>query len=171
MDNSNTLLNDVVHENKEVEVKESESKDIDVMFNGVLDTIGQFRNQITSLNAQIKILEKFVKKEIKHLKKETDKNKQKIKRKPSGFAEPTVISNDLCEFMELEVGSKLARTEVTKFICSYIKENKLDNGRDITPDNKLKNLLGVKPTDSVTFFNIQRHMNKHFIKSNEANSS
>lgn len=147
---------------------ETEGQDIDNMFNGVLNTISQFRTQITSLNAQIKVLEKSVKKEIKGLKKEQEKNKQKTKRKPSGFAEPTMISNDLCEFMHLDPGSKMARTEVTKFVCSYIKQHNLDNKRVINPDNKLKSLLGTEEDEEITYFNIQRHMNKHFIKSQEA---
>lgn len=147
---------------------DNEINDIDNMFSGVLSTISQFRNQITSLNAQIKVLEKSVKKEIKTLKKEQEKNKQKTKRKPSGFAEPTMISKDLCEFMKLDYGSKMARTEVTKFICSYIKEHNLDNKRVIKPDEKLLELLGTKKEEEITYFNIQRHMNKHFIKSQEA---
>ena len=64
--------------------------------------------------------------------------------------------------------SEAARTEVTKYIISYIKENKLqspENKKIINPDNALKSLLKPKKKDEITFFNIQRYMNKHFLKS------
>ena len=68
-------------------------------------------------------------------------------------------------------GSQIARTEVTKFICAYIKSNELttsDNNRVIKPDNKLHDLLGTDEKIQVTYFNIQRFMNKHFIKNKDS---
>ena len=69
--------------------------------------------------------------------------------------------------MNKEKGTKVARTEVTQYIIEYIRQNKLqksDNRKYITPDNKLATLLDVKESDEVTYFNIQRYMNKHFVK-------
>ena len=40
-----------------------------------------------------------------------------------------------------------------------------DNRKIIKPNTPLKNLLNVKKNEEVTYFNIQRFMNKHFIKS------
>jgi chromatin remodeling complex protein RSC6 len=37
------------------------------------------------------------------------------------------------------------------------------------PDEKLKSLLGVSEKDEVTYFNLQRLMNKHFIKNTSEN--
>ena len=39
-----------------------------------------------------------------------------------------------------------------------------NNGRKINPDEKLRNLLGVKPEDELTYFNLQKYMSPHFIK-------
>jgi chromatin remodeling complex protein RSC6 len=61
----------------------------------------------------------------------------------------------------------MARTEVTKYMIQYIKNNDLpdkDNKKIIKPNNALKSLLNVKPTDEVTYFNLQKYMNRHFIK-------
>lgn len=138
---------------------------VEILFSGVTTTIGQFRNQVTTLNTQFKELERQVKKEIKQLRKETEKIRSKPKRKPSGFAGETNISNELCDFMGLEYGSKIARTEVTKYLSSYIKENNLSKKQIIDPDEKLKNLLGDTSNSEVTFFNIQRYMNRHFVRS------
>ena len=135
-------------------------------FEGVLSTLTAFRSQITMLQNQIRGLEKNVKKQMKALQKEAKKNKQKGNRKPSGFAVPSKISPELCEFMDKPNGSEVARTEVTQFIISYIKTNNLqwqENRKIIKPDEALRTLLG-NGNDEVTYFNIQRYMNKHFIK-------
>lgn len=142
-------------------------------FTSILSTLSQFKVQITALSNQLKGLEKTVKKEIKQHKKEVTKKMSKGNRKPSGFAAASPISNDLCDFMGKDHGSEIARTEVTKFICSYIKQNSLttdENNRVIKPDSKLHELLGTDENTQVTYFNIQRFMNKHFIK-NKSNAN
>ena len=62
---------------------------------------------------------------MKHMAREAKKNKNKGNRKPSGFAVPTKISNDLCDFMGKPGGSQVARTEVTQYIIQYIKQKDL----------------------------------------------
>jgi|TARA_B110001452_G_C14880330_1_gene307769 chromatin remodeling complex protein RSC6 len=136
-------------------------------FTSVLNTLSSFKSQISMLAAQVKSLEKTVKKQMKQLEREAQKNKNKGNRKASGFAVPSKISNDLCEFMGKPEGTEMARTEVTKYIIQYIKNNNLpdkDNKKIIKPNNALKSLLNVKPTDEVTYFNLQKYMNRHFIK-------
>lgn len=136
-------------------------------FESLLNTLGQFKIQITAMANQMKTLEKNVKKEIKQNKKEIIKKQNKGNRKPSGFAAASPISKDLCNFMGKDEGTSIARTEVTKFICSYIKEHSLtdeENNKIIKPDEKLQSLLGSEPDAVITYFNIQRFMNKHFVK-------
>ena len=140
---------------------------ISEQFNGVLNTLSTFRQSITALQMQIRGLEKTVRKEMKGLHKEAQKNKNKGNRKPSGFAKPTLVSDELCSFMGQKSGSEIARTEVTQYLIKYIKDNNLqftDNKKRIVPDDTLKNLLGVTEDDEVTYFNLQKLMNKHFIK-------
>lgn len=152
-----------------------EEDDVSKMFSDVLSTLTGFRSQITGIQMGIKTLEKVVKKEMKSLRKETTKYKQKGSRKPSGFAKPTKISKELCEFMGKEAGTELARTEVTQYVIQYITDNDLqnpDNRKAIIPDDPLKELLGVTEKDEVTYFNIQKYMNRHFgdyMKNNDTN--
>lgn len=143
-------------------------------FTNVLSTLSTFRSQITVLQNQIRSLEKTVKKNMKTLQREAKKNRNKGNRKPSGFAVPTPISNELCDFMKRPRGSKVARTEVTQYIIRYIKENDLQyqqNRKIIKPNKELRSLLASKAKDEVTYFNIQRYMNRHFEKKKAAAAS
>ena len=118
--------------------------------------------------SSIKGVEKQVYRKMKQLDKEVKKNKNKGNRQPSGFAKPTQISPELCKFMALPEGSEMARTEVTKYIIQYVKDNELqnpNNARLIKPNNELKSLLNINEKDgNLTYFNIQRFMNQHFVK-------
>jgi len=144
-------------------------------FTTINDSLTLFKMQITNLQKVVKTVEKDVKKELKNIKKDKKKEKPKTKRAPSGFAKPTKVTKELCEFMNKPEGSEIARTEVTKALVNYIKENKLiESGEDsknkIVPDQKLKNLLGIEDQElnDLTYFNIQKYMNKHFYSKKEA---
>jgi chromatin remodeling complex protein RSC6 len=153
-------------DNENIVINNKKSKDL--TFDTILNTLTLFKSQITSLQNQIKQLEKSINKEKMSLEKKANKNKPKTLRKPSGFAKSTKISNELCEFMNKPIGSEVARTEVTKYIVDYIKTNglqKQDNKKYINPDQSLKSLLSVTDDEEVTYFNIQKYMNRHFIKS------
>lgn len=134
-------------------------------FEEVISSLNVVKGHISGLQSTIKQLEKDVKKQMKGLKKEAIKSKNKGNRSPSGFAKPSKVTKELCNFMNKSEGSEIARTEVTKALVSYIKENKLQNEanrRMIIPDNKLTLLLGLEDGQELTFFNLQKYMNKHF---------
>jgi upstream activation factor subunit UAF30 len=142
-------------------------------FSQLITQLNSMKTQITEIQQNIKHLEKGVKKRVKDLKKEVIKSKSKSKgnRQPSGFAKPSKVTKELCEFMNKEEGSEIARTEVTRALVSYIKQNKLENSSNskiISPDDKLKILLGLDDSQELTYFNIQKYMNKHFVKNAEA---
>lgn len=148
------------------EDKKMEAK-IENQFQGVLTMLTGFRSQITMLQNHIRGLEKNVRKQMKQLQREAKKNRNRGNRKPSGFAVPTPISDELCDFMKRPHGSQVARTEVTQYIITYIKDNDLQyptNRKVIKPDKPLKTLLAAEEADEVTYFNLQRYMNRHFKK-------
>jgi len=141
----------------ELKMNINELSVVKIQINALRQTLKQLENQ----------LEKNVKKRMKGLKKEVTKNKIKGNRKPSGFAKPSKVTKELCEFMKKNEGTEIARTEVTKALIEYIKENKLENqtnSKIIVPDEKLKFLLGIEEGQELTYFNIQKYMTKHFIK-------
>lgn len=146
-------------------------------FGTINDSLILFKSQISNLQIQIKNIEKNVKKELKHIKKNNNNNKVKNKKPPSGFAKPTKVTKELCEFMNKPEGTEIARTEVTKFLVQYIKSNNLQeqNGQTknkIIPDQKLQSLLSLKneEVDELNFFTIQKYMNKHFISNKNSSS-
>ena len=139
-------------------------------FNLLINGLQTVKLQINTLQHSVKQIEKTIKKKMKDLKKEVIKNKQKGNRKPSGFAKPGKITKELCNFLNKDEGTEIARTEVTRALVAYIKENKLDNndnGQIINPDNKLKELLGLDDNQNLTYFTIQKYMNKHFVKNSD----
>jgi chromatin remodeling complex protein RSC6 len=147
---------------------------ISEQFSTINDSLTLFKMEITNIQKVVKIAEKDIKKELKKFKKDNKTNKIKTKRAPSGFAKPTKVTKELCAFMNQPEGSEIARTEVTKSLVNYIKEhNLIELGEDcknkIVPDKKLKDLLGIQdePLPDLTYFNIQRYMNKHFCTKKE----
>ena len=161
-------MTDVSSKPETVEEEEIFSKNLTEQFDNILETMNTFKHSMTAFQTQIKYLKKGVEKELKQV-RSTIKKKSSIPRKPSGFAVPSLISDDLCKFMGEEPKTKMARTEVTRFIIQYIKDKSLqykDNKKIILPDENLSKLLGVEGENEtvITYFNIQRYMNKHFIK-------
>ena len=83
------------------------------------------------------------------------KNAAKMKAKGIGLFAPKSISADLAA---ITGKNKMPRTEVTKSIWAYIKKNKLNKGRTIHPDAKLKKVL---PANSLSMFKIAGMLSKH----------
>lgn len=123
---------------------------------------------LNSLRTSYKSLEKAMNRELKFaLKISNRKNKRSGNRKPSGFVRPTLISDELANFLSVPSGTEMARTDVSKEINLYIRTNSLQdktNGRQINADEKLTVLLNVQPGDILTYFNLQKYMKHHFIK-------
>tara|TARA_B100001758_G_scaffold244420_1_gene255740 strand:- start:5344 stop:5775 length:432 start_codon:yes stop_codon:yes gene_type:complete len=134
-------------------------------FDDIIQELTNYRVGITQIIYNVRQLEKKYNKEIK--KNQTLTEKKNIK-KPSGFATPTKISKELCDFMKKTDGELAARTEVTQYIIKYIKEKKLqnqENKQEIILDGNLSKLLNCG-TETITYFTIQKYMNQHFIQSN-----
>lgn len=133
-----------------------------------MNKLQQISTLISGLKSEFRQLEKRASRELKSATKAGAKRKRKSgNRSPSGFVKPTLISNELASFLGREAGCEMARTEVTRVINTYIRDNKLqdkENGRRIIADAKLMALLKVKPTDELTYFNLQRYMSPHFAK-------
>ena len=142
--------------------------------NEFLAKLQQLNSMISSLKTEYRVLEKKWTRELKTAQKLSSKKKRKAgNRAPSGFVKPTKISDELAKFLNKPLGSEMARTEVTRDINKYIRSNNLQdssNGRKINADSKLAQLLKLKTTDELTYFNLQRFMSPHFEKASASTS-
>ena len=137
-------------------------------FSDLLAQLASLRTQLTAVTSQVRALSKRSERELRAAQKAGRKRPRKTgARSPSGFVKPTLISKELAQFLGKEVGTEMARTEVTREINGYIRAHKLQdpkNGRRILPDKKLRSLLKVGDSDELTYFNLQRFMSPHFTK-------
>jgi upstream activation factor subunit UAF30 len=138
-------------------------------FTGFFQKLQSLTTLINTLKSEFRTLEKKSMRELKLAQKVNAKKKRKSgNRSPSGFVKPTLISDELANFLNKPLGSEMARTEVTREINTYIRAHNLQdktNGRQINPDASLSTLLKVKEDEVLTYFNLQRYMSPHFAKS------
>ena len=130
--------------------------------------IQQVTSILSTMKTDYKVLEKSVSRELKNASKsKRSKKAPNPNRQPSGFVKPSVISDELIKFLGKETGTMMSRVEVSKEINAYITANQLKDkvsGRQINPDAKLAKLLKVGKDEVLTYFNLQRYLNAHFIK-------
>ena len=168
-------VTDVVVENVNVEglvANEDGVVDKSTLAGALLAEIAEFNknfqawnNYGNALKTNIKNIAKYSSRVSKNADKST-KRKKNAKTRPSGFEKPTPISDELAVFFGKELGSLMARTEVSKQIHEYVMSQKLQNEKNrriIHPDPKLKQLLNVN-NDELTYFNLQKYLKFHFKK-------
>lgn len=148
----------------EVDVNE----DMTVKFTNLAEKLALITSTVKDVQNVLKVLQKEYTKLSKTASKKAARGaKTGQKRSPSGFAKPTGLSNELCDFLSIPHGSQKARTEVTRMLNEYIKKNNLQDSNDkrqIQPDAHLKKLMKMKDGDKLTYFNLQTYIKHHFIK-------
>ena len=131
-----------------------------------MTTIETLSNDIASLRNEVKNLAKLVRKVRSHQEDPTGE-KQKARTKNNGFNRKMEVTDTLKEFLGLDATGTVSRSDVTRRINKYIKDNDLkhpDNGRVIVMDEKLTNLLSPPEGEQVTFLNMQRYISPHYLK-------
>jgi len=144
------------------------------------DLINELKREIQELRKMQRDLENAVKYASKKTKRKKTPRDDSNPRKPSGFASPVIVSDDLYAFLAqfgVKSSDPIARTDVTRHITSYIKEHDLQNPehrREIVPDAALKKLFGpaMEPKDPnnansplvYTYLKLQRYLSAHFPK-------
>jgi chromatin remodeling complex protein RSC6 len=131
--------------------------------------LNTLRETVVSLLGEVKRLDKRVHREIKDARKrkrrvKTEEGVDAKPRTPSIFERPVQITEELCSFLAQPKGTLMSRSQVTKGVNNYVKEHNLKNKHDIKPDAALKKLLLVPETEALTYFNLQRYLNRHYVK-------
>lgn len=116
-------------------------------------------------------LSKALRKELK----KTCKKRRKPSGTPSNLTKPIPLSDELCDFLKQERGTRLPRGQVTSMVNKYATDHDLKkegNGRIIVVDGALAGLLGLALGDEVQIFRVPTHLKtqNHYIKE-EASAS
>jgi len=146
-----------------------------------VNTLMEYEAEITKLQTDLKSALQLIKDLVVHVnafEKKINRDKKVVDKKMrgkvrrtgenktiSGFSKPGKISEELRTFLKLGKDDLIARTEVTKKITCYCKDNNLqnlDDKRIILPDKSLQKLLRIKKSDQLTYFNLQKYMKVHF---------
>ena len=165
------IVEAAVSDPAEVEEKEkpeeSDLMEVSAVFFTKLQQLG---TMLTAVKTEYRALEKKWVREIKQSQKAAKRKRKVGNRAPSGFVKAARISDELAAFLGVDKGVEMARTDVTKEITAYVKQHKLqdkDNGRQINPDAKLKQLLHLGADDVLSYFNLQKFMSPHFHKKSD----
>lgn len=149
-------------------------QETDATFKEVLGTVKDYSDEIKKVMTMVRNLQRQVTRErretgklVKKLSKSQKKKRRAGNKSPGGFTKPVPLSSPLCEFLGVDAGTELARTDVTKRINAYVKEHELQNPENkkiILPDAKLRSLLYLSDDDELTYFNLQGFMKPHYLK-------
>ena len=134
----------------------------------VQDQLALIRDAAASALAASKRLERRAVREVKDARKNRRKQRAPLaegeERKPSIFQIPVPISDELSVFLGGGKNNQMSRSQVTKAISVYVKENGLNDKHKINPNAALRKLLVVKEGDELTIFNMQSYLQKHYVK-------
>jgi chromatin remodeling complex protein RSC6 len=78
-----------------------------------------------------------------------------------GIASPSVISDELCDFLKIEHGSEYARTQAVKAINAYITEHGLRDKTFVKVDPTLEKLFG-QHEEPMFQLNISKALSPHY---------
>ena len=142
-------------------------------FTLLLNQLKSVQTMLRDLTAHAAKLERRVSKESKLLQKKANgkvKRKHDPNRAPSGFSKPGPVSKELLTFLQAQKTTMtddnlIARTDVTKAISDYCRNNGLQDQKDkrkLNADKTLVKLLRLKKGEELTFFNLQKFMKVHF---------
>jgi len=142
---------------------------LDEDLKAVTANLTTLRETAAAMLAQVKKLEKRVHREIKDARKRKRRappaeGADAKPRQPSIFERPTKVTDELCLFLGKPKDTLMSRSEVTKAVNNYVKEKGLKNKHDIKPDAPLKKLLAIGEGEPLTYFNLQRYLNRHYVK-------
>ena len=154
----------------------------DTLIKSRQDLMADLKREIAELRKMQRDHEHALKEASKKSKKKKVSKDSSVTRKPSGFASPVVVSDHLYKFLEqfgVKKSEPIARTDVTRFVTTYIKDKDLQNPehrREIVPDAALKAIFGpaMEPKDPndansplvYTYLKLQKYLSAHFPKKN-----
>jgi len=118
---------------------------------------------LETLAKELKAVRKDLRRIRQHFEDPTGE-KQAARAQNNGFNKPLNVTDKLRAFLGLAADEKVSRSQVTSRINAYVTEKGLKSGQNISLDAALKDLLNPPEGVQVTFLNIQKYINPHYIK-------
>jgi len=147
---------------------ETEAKSITARLLAVRETVSELISEAKRLEKKAAKVQKLADKRRRRKVVEGEPGKP---ARVSIFQVPTGLTPELCAFMGRPAGSLESRSNVTKFITKYVSDNNLKNKHDINADAKLLKLLRLNKEDKLTYFNLQKYLNVHYLKADKPAAS
>ena len=144
---------------------ETEAKSITARLLAVRETVSELISEAKRLEKKAAKVQKLADKRRRRKVVEGEPGKP---ARVSIFQVPTGLTPELCAFMGRPAGSLESRSNVTKFITKYVSDNNLKNKHDINGDAKLLKLLRLTKEDKLTYFNLQKYLNVHYLKTDKS---
>jgi upstream activation factor subunit UAF30 len=126
-------------------------------------TLDSLSLDIAALQKDMKSLRKMLRKVLGDIDDPTGEKKE-ARAKNNGFNKPQVVTPALKSFLKLGADEMISRSQVTKAVNAYVTEKELKKGQNITLDAALQSLLNPPDGTQVTFLNIQKFLNQHYVK-------
>jgi chromatin remodeling complex protein RSC6 len=136
-------------------------------FAALLERLQGLTNDVREVTTSIRVLQKEHTRFVRENSKKNTKRLNRVKRTASGFAKPTLLSDEMYDFLAIEKNTLVVRNDVTRKLNEYVLSNNLRDSKDkrnIIPDAKMRKLLNFTDGDSLTYFNIQKYIKHHFVK-------
>jgi upstream activation factor subunit UAF30 len=126
-------------------------------------TLDSLALDIAAVQKDLKALRKMVRKVIGDIEDPTGEKKE-ARTKNNGFNKPQVVTDALRSFLNLGADEMISRSQVTRAVNAYVTEKELKKGQNITLDAPLQALLNPPADTQITFLNIQKFLNQHYVK-------
>jgi chromatin remodeling complex protein RSC6 len=144
------------------------AEELDELIKSATGRADTMRRELALLTGELKVLKRLAARAVRAPRRRRAAEASDTERKPSGFARPSPLSDQLCAVLGIEKGTELPRTTVTRMICKIIKDNSINdavNKRQIDLSkpqaHELKALLDPEPGATITYFNLQKYLKKH----------
>lgn len=158
----------------------AETKTVDQEIAALISTFQAQRDASVSAIKTLQRLQKRVAKDVKEAgrrrrrAKKEDENGAPKEKRPTIFTTPVTLKDQLCSFLNKPKGSQMTPADVTRAFSAYVDEKKLKDaskGHTIHPDVAMRNVLGVKDGETVTYRNIQSYLYKLYVLPEKKKSS
>ena len=143
---------------------------ITVEFNSLVEKVNALRTTLQAVFSDMKKLEKRIPRELKKAQKGRRRRAAPVEgeeakpKKETVFTKPTAVSDELCKFLGVPVGTLLSRSDVTTRVCQYAKTNNLMVKQVIKADAPMRKLLALTEKDELKILNLQRYLKPHYLK-------